>query len=71
MEFKFNDLALIIDTEKTTEETNSYKLVSTEDAVNSFNNFIEIVDENGNEVTFTPEKFLEIFDNNGLEGFIL
>ena len=71
MDFKFNDLALIIDTEKTTEDTNSYKIVSTEKAVNTFNNFIEIVDENGNEVTFTQEKFMEIFDMKGLEGFIL
>jgi len=36
-----------------------------------FDNVIQIIDETGNEVNCTIDKFIEIFDNRGLEGFIL
>lgn len=36
-----------------------------------FDEIVEIIDESGNEVVCTVEKFIEIFDNYGLEGFIL
>lgn len=36
-----------------------------------FEDVIQIIDETGNEVNCTIEKFIEIFDNHGLEGFIL
>jgi hypothetical protein len=37
----------------------------------AFDNVIQIIDESGNEVNCTIDKFIEIFDNHGLEGFIL
>lgn len=37
----------------------------------AFDNVIQIIDERGNEVNCTIDKFIEIFDNRGLEGFIL
>ena len=70
MDFKFNDITFIIDIDKTTEDTNSYKVMSVEDSVNKFNDFIEILDEDGNEVRYTADKFMEVFDSKGLEGFI-
>lgn len=36
-----------------------------------FENIIQIVDETGNEVNCTFDKFVEIFDKEGLSGFIL
>ena len=40
-------------------------------APEAFDNVIQIIDETGNEVNCTIDKFIEIFDNKGLEGFIL
>ena len=40
-------------------------------APEAFDNAIQIIDETGNEVNCTIDKFIEIFDNKGLEGFIL
>lgn len=37
----------------------------------AFDNVIQIIDESGNEVNCTIDKFIEIFDTHGLEGFIL
>ena len=34
-------------------------------------NIIQIVDESGEEVSCTYDKFVEIFDNEGLAGFIM
>jgi hypothetical protein len=34
------------------------------------NNVIQIIDESGDEVNCTYDKFLEIFDTEGLAGFI-
>lgn len=36
-----------------------------------FNNVIQILDETGNEVVCTYDKFVEIFDKEGLPGFIM
>lgn len=36
-----------------------------------FDNVIQIIDESGNELNCTVDKFIEIFDNHGLEGFLL
>ncbi len=36
-----------------------------------FNNIVQIIDESGNELNCTIDKFIEIFDTRGLEGFIL
>ncbi len=37
----------------------------------AFANVVQIIDESGNEVNCTIDKFIEIFDNHGLEGFIM
>lgn len=36
-----------------------------------FNSVIQIIDESGNEINCTIDKFIEIFDRQGLEGFIM
>lgn len=38
---------------------------------NNANKFIEITDSDGNSQVFTYNKFLEIFDDYGLEGFAM
>lgn len=54
-------------------ETNSYKVVSKAENVSAKDllGVIQIVDESGEEMTCTMDKFIEIFDNQGLSGFIL
>jgi len=54
-------------------ETNSYKVVSKASGVKEKDllDVIQIVDESGSEVTCTYDKFIEIFDEQGLSGFIL
>ena len=63
MEFKFKDSEMI--------ETgrNSFIIISKEPQINP-ENIIQIIDENGYETNCTLDKFLEIFDNQGLAGFI-
>ena len=34
-------------------------------------NVIQIIDETGMEVNYTSDKFVEIFDQEGLTGFII
>lgn len=36
-----------------------------------FDNFVRVIDESGHEISCTADKFIEIFDEYGLEGFIL
>ena len=36
-----------------------------------FNKVVQIIDESGQEVTCTFDKFVEIFDQEGLSGFII
>lgn len=36
-----------------------------------FENIVQFIDEAGNELNCTVSKFIEIFDNQGLEGFLL
>ena len=43
------------------------KDVSDED----FENVVSIIDESGNEINCTVNKFIEIFDKQGLDGFVL
>ena len=38
---------------------------------NDFKNIIGIIDENGEEINFTYDKFVEVFDTKGLSGFIM
>lgn len=64
--FEFTDNGL--------QEASSVIMVSKNKAVQDtdFNNIIQIIDEQGaEEVSCTMNKFVEIFDTNGLAGFIM
>ena len=54
-------------------EMNSYFIVSKDETVSDeeLERVIGIIDESGSEVTCTFDKFVEIFDKEGLTGFIL
>ena len=73
MEFKFNDSTLWEHKENSDREANSYMILSKSDDVKDVDiqNIIKIVDESGEEVSCTYDKFVEIFDNEGLAGFIM
>jgi len=61
-------------TDKGLQEVSSVIMVSKNKAVQDaeFNNIIQIIDEKGTEeVACTVDKFVEIFDNSGLAGFIM
>ncbi len=61
-------------TDKGLQEASSVIIVSKNQAVQDaeFNNIIQIIDEKGTEeVACTMNKFVEIFDNKGLAGFIM
>lgn len=61
-------------TDKGLQEVNSLIMVSKNKAVQDaeFKNVIQIIDENGSDdISCTMNKFVEIFDNNGLAGFIM
>lgn len=73
MEFRFEDTTLIEHENNAFNDTNSYLILSTNDAVKQkeMENVIQIIDESGMEVSCTYDKFVEIFDQEGLTGFIL
>jgi hypothetical protein len=53
------------------EEYNFVVLSKDEDVQSTdFENVIKIIDESGSEVNCTYDKFVEIFDTEGLAGFI-
>ncbi|MBR6301737.1 hypothetical protein IKR55_03265 [bacterium] len=54
-------------------DANSYFIVSVDETVDreDFETAIQIIDEYGKAVTCTVDKFVEIFDQEGLTGFIL
>ena len=55
------------------EEESSYMILSTGSNINKsdFENVIQIIDESGTSLACTREKFVEIFDKEGLSGFII
>lgn len=73
MEFKFEETTLFEHKENELNETNSYLILSTNEAVKKadMENVIQIIDETGMEVNCTYDKFVEIFDQEGLAGFII
>ncbi len=73
MEFKFNDSTLWEHKENPDREENSYMILSKAPEVKDVDiqNIIQIVDESGEEVSCTYDKFVEIFDKEGLAGFIM
>ena len=62
MDFKFND------SEIHATGRNSFIIIAKEPKVNP-DEMISIIDENGRETNCTLDKFIEIFDNQGLSGF--
>lgn len=73
MEFKFNDSTLWEHKENRDRDENTYMILSKTPEVKDVDiqNIIQIVDESGEEVSCTYDKFVEIFDNEGLAGFIM
>lgn len=73
MEFKFNESTLWEHKENRDREENTYMILSKAPEVKDIDiqNIIQIVDESGEEVSCTYDKFVEIFDNEGLAGFIM
>ena len=73
MEFKFNDSTLWEHKENRDRDANTYMILSKAPEVKDVDiqNIIQIVDESGEEVSCTYDKFVEIFDNEGLAGFIM
>lgn len=70
MEFKFEEATLFELRENELREVNPYLVLSKNKAVKD-SDVIQIVDEAGMEVNCTIDKFVEIFDQEGLSGFII
>ncbi len=73
MDFKFNETTLLEHKNNNSNDTNTYMIISKAPTVkdDEMQNVIEIIDESGREVSCTYDKFVEIFDEKGLSGFIL
>lgn len=73
MNFEFNETRLFEHKDNELNDSNSYLILSKSEAVpeTDFENIIQIIDESGMEVNCTYDKFVEIFDKEGLAGFIM
>ena len=73
MNFEFNETRLFEHRDNELNDSNSYIILSKSEAVpeTDFENVIQIIDESGMEVNCTYDKFVEIFDKEGLAGFIM
>lgn len=73
MDFKFEETSLFEHKDNELNDTNSYLILSKNSDVSKpdFENVIQIIDESGAEVNCTYDKFVEIFDKEGLAGFIM
>ncbi|RAI10109.1 MAG: hypothetical protein DK841_08480 [Candidatus Melainabacteria bacterium] len=73
MNFEFNETRLFEHKDNELNDSNSYLILSKSEAVpeTDFENVIQIIDESGMEVNCTYDKFVEIFDKEGLAGFIM
>jgi len=73
MEFKFDETTLFEHKNNEFSESNSYLIISKNDEIDdiAMDNVIKIIDESGSEVNCTYDKFVEIFDKEGLAGFIM
>ena len=73
MEIKFEDTQLIAHERNAFNETNTFMILSTNEAVkrSDMENVIQVIDETGIEINYTSDKFVEIFDQEGLTGFII
>ena len=70
---EFEETIMIANKENPYKEENSYFIISKDEAVDrdDLEKVIQIIDEFGKAVTCTMDKFVEIFDQEGLTGFIL
>ncbi len=68
MELNFDDISNI-----DIQDSNPYVFVSSDSSVEpaELKNVIQIIDESGAGVSYTYDKFIEVFDKKGLSGFIL
>ncbi len=73
MEFNFGETTLLEHKDNALSDVNSYLILSKAANVeeNDMQNVIQIIDESGEEVNCTYDKFVEIFDQEGLAGFIM
>jgi len=73
MEFKFNETTLVESKDNNLQDFNSYYIISKDEEVaeKDFENVIKIIDESGHEMDCTYDKFVEIFDQEGLSGFVV
>ncbi len=73
MEFKFEDSTLLEHKDNAVKDSNTYMIISKAPQVEDVDlqNVIQIIDESGEEVSCTYDKFVEIFDEQGLAGFIM
>ncbi len=73
MEFNYEETELLEHKDNAFSDVNSYIILSKNDAVQDveMQNVIRIIDESGMEVNCTYDKFVEIFDEEGLSGFII
>lgn len=73
MNFEFNETRLFEHKDNELNDSNSYLILSKSEAIpeTDFENVIQIIDESGMEVNCTYDKFVEIFDKEGLAGFIM
>lgn len=73
MKFDYKDLEIIENDDNLYAENNAYTIISKSPDVaeEDISRAISIIDENGQELSCTYTKFLEIFDEQGLSGFIM
>lgn len=73
MEFKESESTLLEMKNNRESDSNSYMIISKDPSIKDVDmeNVIQIIDESGNEVSCTYDKFVEIFDEQGLSGFIM
>ncbi len=73
MEFKFEETTLWEHKDNAMNDVNSYMILAKAPEVkdSQIQKVIEIIDESGEQVSCTYDKFVEIFDKQGLAGFII
>lgn len=72
MTFRYNEETKLYDVDALNTLGSLFIVSKNEDVKDSdFEGIIQIIDESGDSVHCTQDKFMEIFDQEGLAGFIL
>lgn len=73
MELNLDETTLVAHKDNDLNDKNTYLILSKNDGVtkDEIEDVIHIIDETGIEVSCTYNKFVEIFDQEGLAGFIM